>query len=245
MNTPDVLFRITIDGTEYTTTDSTLIPEQLRRMAQLPATRRLLLLTTDGDLHPLNEGEPVTLKGHGIEAFISRDATSSHDQIHYKLQVDHDVYETRSATLDGRDIKALAGLPATVSLYRVRHGTEQTIDDQQQIDLSSAGIEQFTTRPHTPAVHVSVTVTYTMTARSKTIIASLTDTLQAVVAEAYSKLKEDPRDGDALLTGTTTRTDLRPYLNGSLQTLLAAGLVTGTAPHLMLAIDIDPAAGGA
>ena len=33
MDTTDTLYRITIDGTEYTTTDATLTPEQLRRMA--------------------------------------------------------------------------------------------------------------------------------------------------------------------------------------------------------------------
>ncbi len=244
MDTTDTLYRITIDGTEYTTTDATLTPEQLRRMAQLPATRSLLLLRTGGSLQPLTEGALVNLNGHGIETFISRDTPPAHDQIHYKLQVDHEVYETRSATMTGRDIKALASLPATVALYLKRPGNDQAVADEQVIDFSPAGIEQFTTQAPAPA-NVHVSVTYTTTARKKEVVAPLTDTLQMVVTKGYEKLGETPRNGDTVLTSAQPRIDLQPHLTDTLHTLLALGLVGGTAPHLTLNIDIEAAAGGA
>lgn len=244
MKTQDTLYRFTIDGTEFNTTDLTLTPEQLRLMAQLPDARLILLVTPGGQVREIANGEVVNLQGQRIETFISRDPSAVQDQLHYRFEVDGELYETLNATVSGQDIKTLAGLAPTTPLYWKRRGQDDLVNDQQLINLSAAGTEQFTIQARPGITHVTITAVYTTTARSKTFQAQLTDTLQGVVSEAYTKLGETRRDGDSLLTGTTTRADLRPYLHDTLQALLNRGLITPS-PHLTLHIDIDPAAGGA
>lgn len=244
MRSQDTLYRFTIDGTEFNTTDATLTPQQLRLMARLPDNRLILAVTPGGQVREIPNGQTVHLQGPHIEIFISREPGSVQDQLHYRFEVDGEVYETVRAAVRGQDIKSLAGLASTTPLYWTRHGQDVLVSNEQSIDLSAAGTEHFTTQARPETGHVTVTAVYTTTARSKTFQAQLTSILLDVVREAYTKLGETQRDGDSLLTGTAVRTDLRPQMQSTLQALLDQGVLLPAA-HLTLHIDIDPAAGGA
>jgi len=105
MHTHDTLYRFTIDGTEYNTTDATLTPEQLRLMAQLPATRLILQVTPNGHVQEIASGELVHLTGPHTETFISRAPAPAQDQQHYRFEVDGELYETVSVTSPARTSK--------------------------------------------------------------------------------------------------------------------------------------------
>lgn len=239
-----VLYRFSIDHTEYTSSDLTLTPAQLRVMAAIDGRRVLFQLTPDGSARRLADGETVHLEGHTVEAFISRDPAELTDVVHYRLEIDQVVYESRRAELTALEIKALAGLELSVPLYR-RLGHEAVpVADDRTVSLSLTGTEQFVTiQPR--AAHVAVSVTYTTTARKKRFQAAPDTMLQQVVERAYDALGETPRVGDALLTGAPGRTDLQPYLHETLQALQTRGLVLGHPPHLSFHLDIDAQTGGA
>lgn len=95
--------------------------------------------------------------------------------------------------------------------------------------------------------HVQVTALYTQTARKATFPARLDQTLQQVIDEAYSRLKESHRAGDQYFCHQEPRVDLSPYLANTLHSLQAQGICLHAGGHdeLEFAFDIDAEPGGA
>lgn len=106
-------------------------------------------------------------------------------------------------------------------------------------------------KAHVPEPHVvEVKALYTTTARSKTFNAQIERTVQDVVDQAYQRLEEPRRAGDAVAAyvGDTT-IDLAPYLGSTLAQIAAQNIAVQPDPkqrnHLTLELAIEAEPGGA
>jgi hypothetical protein len=97
-----------------------------------------------------------------------------------------------------------------------------------------------------PEHKVHVAALYTATADEKQFEAQQEATVAEVIAEAYSKLKEERRPNDRYFSHDEPRTDLTPYLRDTLESLRERGLFVHERHHqLTFAFDIDTEPGGA
>jgi len=242
---PDRLYRLVIDGAEYTTSDVTLTPRQLKGMASLDQQRVVFLQLPQGQERRLADDEVTNLNGNEIEAFITRDPAELVDIQHYRLQVDDTVYESKAPRITAADIRVIADLNTATPLFQLSGGHSRPVSDTEDIDLTLAGVEQFSTLVPVVPGDVHVTVTYTSNARTRSFQMPLTATVQQVVDEGYNKLKEAKRDGDSLFTGRPSRTSLTALLGLTLSDLQVQGLVHTEGHTLTFQLDIDAQMGGA
>ncbi|GGR30299.1 multiubiquitin domain-containing protein [Deinococcus ruber] len=245
---PDRLYRLVIDGAEYTTSDVTLTPRQLKGMANLDQQRVVFLQLPQGQERRLADDEVTNLNGNEIEAFITRDPAELEDVQHYRFQVNETVYESKAPRITAADIRVIADLNAATPLFQLSGGHSRPVSDTEHLDLTLAGVEQFSTlAPVVPVMpgDVHVMATYTSNARTRSFQMPLTATIQQVVDEGYDKLKEAKRDGDTLFTGRPSRTSLTSLLGLTLSELQVQGLVHTEGHTLTFQFDIDTQMGGA
>lgn len=94
---------------------------------------------------------------------------------------------------------------------------------------------------------VHVEATYTSTAEEAQFVAERERTVEEVIAEAYAKLGESPRDGDQHYCTGKSRVDLAPYRGSTLEQLAERGVCLDgdDRGRLELVLEIDTMPGGA
>ena len=94
---------------------------------------------------------------------------------------------------------------------------------------------------------VHVEATYTSTAEEARFVTERERTVEEVIAEAYAKLGESPRDGDQHYCDGETRVDLAPHRGATLEQLTERGVCLdgdGRGKSEMV-LEIDTMPGGA
>lgn len=94
---------------------------------------------------------------------------------------------------------------------------------------------------------VHVEATYTSRAITKSFVAEPECTVAEVIAEAYNKLGETPRDRDSVFGGESPRVDLAAHRGTTLAELARQGIAVrdNGRGKLELALDIEAEPGGA
>lgn len=66
----------------------------------------------------------------------------------YKIRVNKDFHDWPSPTIKGRDIVKLAGKDAQKNAaYQFIHGKPERVQPEQEVDLTTPGVERFETLP--------------------------------------------------------------------------------------------------
>ncbi len=143
--TPDRLYRLVIDGAEYTTSDPSVTPRQLKGMANLDQGRVVFLQLPQGQERRLAEEEVTDLGSNDVEAFITRDPAELVDIQHYRFQVDGTVYESKAPRITAANIRVIADLNTATPLFQLSGDHLRPVSDTEYIDLTFAGVEKFNT----------------------------------------------------------------------------------------------------
>lgn len=96
---------------------------------------------TNGQLEEIRLDETVDLRAPGIERFYTFRSDRS-----FRFVVDGRRFEWGMATITGRTLKALAGVPTEYGVWLERRNDDDLpIGDAEDVDLSQPGVERFFT----------------------------------------------------------------------------------------------------
>lgn len=109
-----------------------------------PVEHLIFQVLADGMLKELRQDETTDLREAGVESFVVFRSDRS-----FRFELDGRVYEWGAGSITGFALKTLARVDtATTAVCKVSAaGAGQQIEDDEVVDLTSAGVEQFKTVP--------------------------------------------------------------------------------------------------
>jgi Multiubiquitin len=135
--------RIQIDEMTYTSPDPIVTGQQLLDMAgKRPSDQYLVYqLLKSGQMESLRPDETVDLRQPGIEKFL----TFESDRI-FAFVLDGRKFDWPAELITGHQLKKLAGVPATYTVWQAMLGAEdRKLADQDSVSLTAKGTERFFT----------------------------------------------------------------------------------------------------
>ncbi|WP_122501710.1 multiubiquitin domain-containing protein [Pseudomonas viridiflava] len=139
----DRTYNFTVDGVRFPWLRSTVTGEVVRKLADVPSNKRLLLECEDEADLEIQNGATVDLDVLGTERFITRPGV-------WKLNVQGTILDIHSPTISVRNAVALAGLDPNgnwLIFLKVEGQEKRALQMSDVIDLTTPGIEKLRLTP--------------------------------------------------------------------------------------------------